>query len=144
MKIHDVLESKGHEVVTVPPQETVLGAMRIMVEHRIGALVVTESDRIRGVISERDALRLGADDPERLADTAVAEAMTSDPIVGVPDDKLDYVMEIMTKNRIRHLPIVIDGRLAGIVSIGDVVNALRRHVEAENRHLTRYVQGMTY
>ena len=129
-------------MVTEGPDQAVLQAMRLLVEHGIGALVVTREEQIEGIISERDILRLGADDPEALATTPVADAMTSDPVVGVPGDKLDYVMEIMTKNRIRHLPIVVDGGLAGIVSIGDVVNALRRGVEAENRHLTRYVQGL--
>lgn len=142
MTIREILQAKGHDVVTVGPDQTVLQAMRLLVEHGIGALVVTEEDEIEGIISERDILQLGARDPEALATTTVADTMTSDPIVGVPGDKLDYVMEIMTKNRIRHLPIVVDGGLGGIVSIGDVVNSLRKNIEAENRHLTRYVQGL--
>lgn len=142
MTIRGILQAKGHDVVTTGPDQTVLQAMRLLVDHAIGSVVVVEGDAILGILTERDILRLGARDPDLLRSTPVREAMTADPIVAVPGDGVAYVMEIMTKNRIRHLPIVVEDRLAGIVSIGDVVNALRQDVEAENRHLTRYVQGL--
>ena len=142
MTIREILQSKGHEVVTTTADRTVVQAMQLLVDHGIGAVVVVEGADILGILSERDILRLGAKGPELLATTLVGDAMTADPIVGVPGDRVEYVMEIMTRNRIRHLPIVEDDRLGGIVSIGDVVNALRKDVEAENRHLTQYVQGM--
>lgn len=142
MIIREILDRKGRDVVTVEVDRTVLQAMRLLAEHRIGALVVLREGDVVGILSERDVLNLGAEDPDHLRTRTVAQTMTEDPIVGVPDDRIDYVMEIMTRNRIRHLPIVKDGELAGIVSIGDVVNTLRRGVEAENRHLTRYVQGL--
>lgn len=142
MRIRDILRSKGHDVITVGPDQPVLGAVRILAEHRIGALVVRAEGEIRGIISERDVLNLAAGDPARLETTSVADAMTTNVIVAVPDDDLDYVMNIMTRNRVRHLPIMEGERLVGLVSIGDVVNAVRRQVEAENRHLREYIQGV--
>jgi uncharacterized protein len=142
MKIRDILRIKGHDVITVGPEQPVLTAVRILAEHRIGALVVRDQGEIVGIISERDVLNLAAGDPARLEDTLVAEIMTSNVIVGVPEDDLDYVMNIMTQNRIRHLPIMEGERLVGLVSIGDVVNAVRRAVESENRHLKDYIQGV--
>jgi CBS domain-containing protein len=142
MRIRDILRNKGHDVITVAPDQPVLTAVRILAEHRIGALVVRTADEVVGIISERDVLKLLAGDPTSITGTTVAEAMTANVIVGVPTDDVDYVMNIMTQNRIRHLPIVEDGELAGMVSIGDVVNTVRREVESENRHLKDYIQGV--
>lgn len=141
MRIRDILEEKGHEVVTVAPGRTVHEAMEVLVRHNIGAVVVVEDEEVAGILSERDILRLGADDPGSLAETPVEGAMTADLVIGFPDDDLDYVMDVMTENRVRHLPILEDGDLCGIVSIGDVVKASRRDVEAENRYLRDYIQG---
>lgn len=143
MKIRDILGTKGSDVIQIGPDRSVLDAVAVLSEHRIGALVVTRDDQIVGVVSERDILNLMADNPDALRDTTVSDLMTRDVIVGVPTDDLDYVMSIMTNNKVRHLPIVDDGKLAGIVSIGDVVNEVRRSVETENRHLKDYIQGTT-
>lgn len=144
MKIAEILQSKGHEVVTVDPDRTVLEAMRVLVEHNIGAVVVVaETEEILGILSERDVLRLGAEMPQRLADCAVAEAMTRELIVGVAEDDVHYAMGIMTDNRIRHLPIVGKGGLEGIISIGDLLSACRSEAESENRYLRDYIQGST-
>ena len=142
MKIRDVLRTKGTEVIQIDPDRPVLEAVRVFSQHRIGALVVTREGAIEGVVSERDVMNLMAERPDALPATTVAEIMTTDVIVAVPTDDLDYVMNIMTNNKIRHLPIVEDGGLAGIVSIGDVVNEVRRSVESENRHLKDYIQGV--
>ena len=143
MNISDILRSKSRDVVAVEPGVTVLEAMRVLMRHRIGAVMVVEGEDVQGILSERDVLRLGAQDPASLASTRVRDAMTRDLVVGVPGDDLDYVMDVMTRNRIRHLPIIEDGRLGGIVSIGDVVNACRRNVEAENRYLRDYIAGVS-
>ena len=95
------------------------------------------------ILSERDVLRLGTRDPTALATTAVGEVMTTELVVCVADDDMEYAMNVMTRNRIRHLPIVEDGTLAGIVSIGDLVNASRKVAEFENRYLRDYIQGAT-
>lgn len=143
MKVRDILREKGYEVVTVPPSLSVQEAMRLLVGHNIGSVVVVEEEKVHGILTERDILRFGATDPHRLRSMQVSDAMTSRVIAGATDDELDQVMEVMTENRIRHLPIVEDGWLEGIISIGDVVNALRQRVESENRHLRDYIQGRT-
>lgn len=141
MKIHDILSRKGRGVHTVGPRQTVADAIRLLVKHGIGSLVVVESGEIRGIITERDILQLTDRDPSALATLRVEEAMTRELIVAVPDDDVQHVMGVMTKKRVRHLPVVDGGSLYGIISIGDVVNALRRDVESENQHLRNYVQG---
>jgi CBS domain-containing protein len=142
MQIADILRTKGDTVEIIAPDEPVSAAVALLVRHRIGALVVQAGDEVVGIISERDILRLADRDAARLGDIPVARVMTRELVVGVPDDDIMYVMEILTKNRIRHLPIVAGGRLVGIVSIGDVVNAVRSGLEAENRYLREYVQGV--
>lgn len=144
MKIRRLLERKGGDVVTVPPYLPLQDAMRLLVRHNIGSVVVSEDRVVQGILTERDILRLAAEDPARMATLKSEDVMTRDVIVGLPDDTLEYVMEIMTRNRIRHLPIVDDGWMAGILSIGDVVSALRTETEAENRHMRDYIQGKVY
>lgn len=142
MRIRDILRVKGNDVVTISSDHMVMGAIKVLVEHDIGAVVVEDHDEIRGIFTERDVLRLAAAGATVLRDTRVSDVMATEVVVGVEDDEVDYVMEIMTRNRIRHLPIVDEeGALAGLVSIGDVVNALRREMEAENRYLRDYIAG---
>lgn len=141
MKVREILRRKGHEVVTVDPGATLLAAMRRLVEHDIGSLVVIDDGEVTGIVTERDVLRLGAEDPGLLEATSVGDAMTADLIIATPDDDIHYCMEVMTRNRVRHLPIMEGHDLKGIVSIGDLVNNLRKHAEAENRHLKDYIRG---
>lgn len=142
MKIDEILGRKGHDVVTIGPDEKASAAVRLLVHHGIGSVIVEENGEILGILTERDILRLVDRDPERLATAEVRNLMTTEIIVSVPEDDVGYVMEIMTRNRVRHLPVVNAGSLRGIISIGDVVNAIRQDVEAENRYLREYVQGM--
>lgn len=140
MKIRRILDTKGRDVVTAAPGDTVVDAIHVLVEHDIGAVVVvTPEGRVEGILSERDILRLADTGPETLGERRVEEVMTTDVITGSPDDSMDQVMEVMTRNRIRHLPILEKGELRGIVSIGDVVNACRKEVETENRQLRNYI-----
>jgi len=144
MKIRDLLKKKGYEVVTVPPSLPLQDAMHLLVEHNIGSVVVAEDRVVLGILTERDVLRLAAKDPMVMGKLRVEEVMSADVIVGLPDDTLEYVMEIMSRNRIRHLPVVDEGWMEGILSIGDVVNALRTQTESENRHMRDYIQGKVY
>jgi CBS domain-containing protein len=141
MKIRELLEKKGYEVVTVPPSLPLLDAMRLLVEHNIGSVVVAEEKEVKGILTERDVLRTAAKDPSGMGSMKSEDIMTKNVVVALPDDTVDYVMEIMTQNRIRHLPIVDEGWMQGILSIGDVVNALRAKVEVENRYMRDYIQG---
>jgi len=141
MKIRDILRGKGAEVVTIHPEATVHQAMQVLVHHRIGSLIVIgERGKIAGIITERDILRECAAHSEGVKETTVREVMTTNLIIGVPDDEVGYVMGIMTHNHIRHLPIIAGERLEGMISIGDVVKAQLEETEFENRYLKDYIQ----
>lgn len=140
MKIRDLLRVKGPAVITIAPDVPIQQAMRTLVENQIGALVVADG-KLRGIVTERDLLRWGAEDVHRLATSRVRDLMTVEVITATPDAEIEEVMDIMTERRIRHLPIMEDGVLSGIISIGDVVNALRQSVEVENRYLHAYIEG---
>lgn len=141
MRISDVLRSKGSDVITIDPDRTVLEVVQTLVRHNIGATVVVEGGRPVGIVSERDILRLTARAPDGLGTVTARSLMTMDLVTSSPDDELDHVMHLMTNHRVRHLPILEDGRLVGIVSIGDIVNRLRSDIEETNRHLMAYISG---
>ncbi len=141
MKIRDILRHKGHDVVTASTDDSVLQAVRVLVDHNIGGVVVVDGGEVIGILTERDILRLVARKPDELQALEVGQVMTRDVIKLAPDDDLAHVMEVMTENRIRHLPVIEEGRLAGIVTIGDVVNAFRRVAEDENAYLKQYIQS---
>ena len=141
MKIEDVLRNKGRDVVTITESQTVLDAARVLVDHNIGGLVVTEGERPTGILTERDILRLTARTPGELGSIQVGTVMTRELITGRPEDALADVMHVMTENKIRHLPILQGEQLSGIISIGDLVNAFRVQAEDENVQLRQYIQG---
>ena len=153
MKIKDILEKKGSSVITIGPQRTVREAIQTLCMNRIGALVVTtKTGEIVGIVTQRDVLRecgercpqtaAPAHPAETLCPELVQNIMTKSVVIGVSEDSLDYVMGIMTKNKIRHLPVLEDGKLIGIVSIGDVVSAHLRETTYEKRMLLDYIQGV--
>jgi CBS domain-containing protein len=141
MQVRDILQSKGTTVTTIGPEATIHEAMKTLVQHRIGSLVVSdEGGKIVGIITERDILRECAEHSERVKNTQVREVMTTNLIIGLPDDEISYVMGIMTHNRMRHLPIIANEKLEGLISIGDVVKAQLEETEFENRYLKDYIQ----
>ena len=141
MKIRDILSHKGRDVVTASQGDGVLHAVRVLVDHNIGGVVVVDGEEIVGMLTERDILRLVATRPDELQTLEVGQVMTRDVIKAAPDDDLADVIDIMSENRIRHLPVIEKGRVAGIVTIGDVVNGFRRVAEDENAHLRQYIQA---
>jgi CBS domain-containing protein len=144
MLVRDILQAKGSTVVTLGADDAATRAVALLVEHNIGAVVVVEGDAIRGILSERDILRAINEGADAFDALRVADIMTADVITGRAAADLPAVMQVMSERRIRHLPIVEEGRLAGMISIGDVVNALRRDAEAENRQLHGYIAGTSY
>lgn len=144
MRIREILAHKGRDVFTIEPDGTVADAVQSLVERNIGSLVVAAETEVRGILTERDILQLAARRPATFQEIRVADVMTTDVVTGEPDDEIGHVMNVMTRNRIRHLPVVGSGGLEGLVSIGDVVNALRENVQDENRHLKAYIRGSTY
>lgn len=139
MTLADILRHKGSSVVTVDGRTSMHQAIRILVTNNIGAVVVVQGERPRGILSERDVLHfLTRTDPE-LDGTRVDAVMTTELVTATAGSPISEAMSLMTEHRVRHLPIVEGDRLAGIVSIGDVVNALRSQVETENHHLKKYI-----
>jgi CBS domain-containing protein len=142
MKIRDVLKVKGTQVYSVAPHRTVKEALALLVQFRVGALLVLDDDgHPLGIISERDVLRECHRDAGRLAEMLVRDAMTRDLLVGLPDDDLPHIMGIMTHHRVRHLPVLDGARVAGLISIGDVVKACLEQTEGENHYLREYIQA---
>ena len=142
MKVKDILKSKGPEVVTIHDEKTVYEAMEVLVKNRIGSLLaLDQKGNIVGILTERDILILSYEKYDVLKSIAVREVMTSDLCIGEPEDELDAVENLMTENRIRHLPILERKRLVGIISIGDVVKHQKKAGEFENRHLKDYIDS---
>jgi CBS domain-containing protein len=138
--IKELLEFKGQGTVhTVEPEDTVFSAVTRMVEMNIGALLVTEGKEIKGIMSERDYLRFITVKGRTARDTPVREVMTRKVIYVTPDTELNEVMTIMTAERIRHVPVLNDGALMGIVSIGDVVKRISQDQEVHIRTLEEYI-----
>lgn len=140
MTVKAILEEKGRNVVTIGPERTLSEAAQILAQHRIGAAVVTHSDgRIAGILSERDIVRaLGLEGAEVLS-RPVSAAMTADVKICREANTVHEVMEIMTHGRFRHLPVEKDGRLDGIVSIGDVVKRRIQDAEREAEEIRAYI-----
>lgn len=141
MDVGGILRTKGSEVLTIRPDASLQSAVKALVTAGVGSVLVVEGERIAGILTERDVLRESARHFDEMKNRTVGDIMTTDVIIGIPGDSLDYVMELMTSRRIRHLPIMDNGRLAGIVSIGDVVKARSQLAEIEVRHLTDYITG---
>jgi CBS domain-containing protein len=140
MRISDVLTSKpGGQVITIGPDATVRELLGLLAQHNIGAVVVSaDGERVDGIVSERDVVRRLAEG-DTVLDGAVSAIMTSDVETCAPDVPLDDLRALMTERRIRHVPVVTDGRLTGIISIGDVVKSSIGQLEFERDQLDSYL-----
>lgn len=141
MRIADVLRKKGSDVATVHPSATVTEMIGLLAAHNVGALPVVEGDRLVGIVSERDVVRQLHVGGAELLNATVAEIMTTDVTTCSPNDSAADLARVMTEGRFRHLPVVQDGVLCGIVSIGDLVKARIDQLEAEREHLQSYIAG---
>jgi CBS domain-containing protein len=140
MLLTDVLRSKGDAVVTVPPDSDVNALLAVLDEHGIGAAVVSSDGRtVEGIISERDVVRAIAARGAAVLQEPVRDLCTTDVHTCRPDARIDDLMRVMTEQRIRHVPVVVDGALAGIVSIGDVVKRRMQELESERAALSDYI-----
>ena len=143
MRITDVLRGKGTQVVTVPPDTKVRRLLDVLAEHGIGAVVVSaDGTSVGGIVSERDIVRAFAKRGAAVMSEPVSAIYTADVHTITPDISLDEVLRMMTERRIRHAPVVVDGTLRGIVSIGDVVKNRIDELETERAHLTDYITGI--
>jgi CBS domain-containing protein len=142
MLIEHILATKGSEVVSVAEGTSVADALAVLRSHNIGALVVTGgAGPVAGVLSERDVVRSLAEAGARTLELTVDELMTTTVFTCVPTETVEAAMALMTERRIRHIPVLDDGRLVGVVSIGDVVSSRVRELAEEARTLHEYLES---
>jgi CBS domain-containing protein len=139
--VRQLLEAKSPEVHAIGPDAPVIEAIRRMAERRIGALLVMEGPRLAGILSERDYARKVVLQGRSSKDTPVRDIMTAQVVTVSPGDSADHCMQLVTDGRIRHLPVLEDGRVVGVVSIGDLVKAVIEEQRNELDHLQRYIAG---
>ena len=142
MTLQDILNAKGGAVITIRPEATLADVADRLVEHNIGSLLVRHSgeDELLGIVTERDLLHSCAAGKCDLAAVSVTEVMTAKLITASPDDRVEEIMGLMTTRRIRHLPVLSEGKLAGLVSIGDLVKTQHDQLAMENRFMKDYIE----
>ena len=141
--VRDVLYAKSQTIFTIDEHKSIADAITQMMERGVGSLIVTSEGVPVGMFTERDVLKVWKGEPGefKFKDIPVSKGMTKDPIVVSPKDDNDYIMSIMTKNRIRHLPVVEDNQVVGMISIRDVVRAQVTNLKVENHYLKDYISG---
>ncbi len=139
MKVSDILKVKGSPIYSVSGDVTVYDAIKIMGEKNIGALMVIEGDKLTGILSERDYARKIVLKGKASRETMVKEIMTGNVITVSPDDTIEKCMELMSANHFRHLPVTDSDKVAGMISIGDVVNAIIQSQKETIEQLTSYI-----
>ena len=137
--VSEVLKEKGNKVIGVPPSATVFEAIEQMVEHNCGSLLVMQDDDVTGIFTERDYLRKIALQGRTSESTAVQDVMTSPVVVVEAGAEIDEALALMTDRRIRHLPVVDNGRVVGVVSIGDLVKHKTKEQEFRIAYLEDYI-----
>jgi CBS domain-containing protein len=139
--ISEILNNKGSHVWTISPNATVFDAIQMMADKNIGAILVTEGDKLIGIISERDYTRKVALKGKMSKQTAVHEILSGQVFTVTPDHTVEQCMHLMTENRVRHLPVLEEGRMVGIVSIGDLVNWIISTQTTTIEQLQTYIAG---
>ncbi len=141
MKVSDILSTKGRNVWSIEPDASVYDAMKLMADKGVGALIVREGERVAGVISERDYARKVILEGRSSRTTQVREIMTSHVLYAGPEQSVEECMAIMTDKRVRHLPVLEQGRLIGVISIGDLVKAIISEQQFRIEQLEQYIKG---
>jgi CBS domain-containing protein len=142
MLVRDQLKANPKRLVTARPATEILEAMQLLIEHRISCLLVTDAaGQLAGIVSDKDIFTVCYEKHCDFTSLTIGDLMTTNLIVGVETDELSYIAGLMTNNRIRHVPIVEEDRLIGLISIGDVVKAQMANMEVENRYLKQYING---
>ena len=144
VKVKELLKEKGYDVWSVGPEATVLEALKVMAEKNIGAVLVIEGERLASIFSERDYARKVALDAKPCKDTVIKVLMTEEIISVDTDTTLQECLSLITEHRIRHLPVVQDDQLRGMLTIGDVVKHIISHLELTVRDLENYISGGGY
>ena len=140
MKVRDFLRNNPRQVITAGENTPIPAAMSLLLQNRISCLpVLDDRGELTGIISDKDIFRAAFDDPQSFTDLSVKQLMTTNLLVGLADDELDYIAGVMTNNRVRHVPIVENKRLIGLLSVGDLVKSQLKNVQIENRYLWKYI-----
>ena len=139
--VKHLLDNKGREIVSVTPEVSVLDAIKIMADKTIGSLLVMRDDKLLGIVTERDYARKVIIKGRSSESTEVGEIMTADVYTATPLKTVNDCMTVMTKRKIRHLPVVDDGVVTGVISIGDLVQAIISDQQEEIEHLEHYISG---
>ena len=138
-RLAEILEDKGRGVLSIDADASVLEAVQLMVEMNVGSLLVTDGGEIAGIVTERDYLRRVTLEGRTETETRVGEIMSSPLVIATPETTIDECMAVMTDRRIRHLPVVEDGDVVGLVSIGDLVKFTSKQQSFEIQYLTNYI-----
>jgi len=142
MQVKNLLAEKSRDVITAKPTQTLKESMRVLLENRVSCLpVINEQNELIGIISDKDIFAAIFENVGVLETGQVADHMTQNLIVGLPEDRIDYIAGLMTKNKIRHIPIVHGEKIVGLISVGDVVKLQLDDKEIENRYLKSYISG---
>jgi len=139
--IRDILQEKGFDVYAITPESTVYQALQLMAEKNVGALMVMTGDTVEGLISERDYARKIVLKGRFSRDVPVREIMSPEIVAIAPEEDVERCMTVMTHKRMRHLPVFENGRLIGLISIGDIVKAIIEHKEETIQQLEKYIKG---
>lgn len=142
--IHEVLEKKGYDFWGIGPDETVYNALEMLADKDVGALPVIKEGKIVGMFSERDYARKVVLKGKTSRETKVSELMTTEVYFITPDKSIDEAMALMTKRKTRHLPVLNEGRIQGLISIGDVVNRIIHEQRTKIQDLESYIMGSAY
>jgi CBS domain-containing protein len=139
--VKNILETKGNTIFSITPDTSVYHALELMVEKNVSALLVMENESLAGIFTERDYARKVALKGKSSKETKIGEIMTRDLITVKPESSIDECMELMTGKYIRHLPVIDGGKLAGIISIGDVVRSIIQEQRSIIGHMEQYIAG---
>jgi len=139
--VKHLLDSKGREIISIVQDASVFDAIKLMAERSIGSLLVMDGDELKGIVTERDYARKVIIKGRASDTTPVADIMTTDLITASPDQTVNECMTLMSGKRIRHLPVIADGKVAGMISIGDLVQAIISDQQEEIEQLEQYISG---
>ncbi|MGI8545504.1 MAG: CBS domain-containing protein [Aridibacter sp.] len=137
--VRHILDTKGNEIWHTTPEDSVLDAIKLMAEKKIGALLVMEEDNLSGIVSERDYARKVILQGKSSRETPVRDIMTAEVVVINPQETVEQCMTLMTEKRMRHLPVVDNGKVVGVVSIGDLVKAIIAEQQFHIEQLESYI-----
>jgi CBS domain-containing protein len=140
MTVRAILDTKGHQIESVEPDERLSAAIKTLAERKIGAVLVLSQGRVEGILSERDIVRVLGERGAAVLDEPVSAVMTRKVVSCKQADTVGAIMEMMTSGKFRHLPVVEEGRVVGLISIGDIVKWRVREYEAEQEALREYIK----